>query len=106
MAGFEALDCLACDIGPKPMLSQVLGYVERSLARLLQRHCGVAAAKQHQRADWRARSATLSEACMPACTVKTLRTALHMIQAAGRGAGALRAHGRALPAVHRGCAAR
>jgi ribonuclease D len=39
---------------------QVLGLEERSLGRLLARHCGVAAAKQHQRADWRARSARAS----------------------------------------------
>ena len=37
------------------MSHQVLEYEERSLAYLLQRHCGVAAAKQHQRADWRTR---------------------------------------------------
>ncbi|KAK9908142.1 hypothetical protein WJX75_003265 [Coccomyxa subellipsoidea] len=34
---------------------QVLGYEERSLAHLLQKHCRVTANKQHQRADWRIR---------------------------------------------------
>ena len=36
-------------------LLQVLGYEERSLAHLLQKHCRVTANKQHQRADWRIR---------------------------------------------------
>ena len=47
----------------------MLGYEERSLAHLLSRLCGVNTDKQHQRADWRVRSAcTLKKqhaSCLP-----------------------------------------